>query len=446
MTNITFQMLSLIFFIYGLFTNILNMSSLIGENNCYGGDQEVTESVKVRLYPTDKQKCKINQNIGNRGFIWNKMLGKIKHENVKPTMKNLNNILKELQIDYPFLKDSESSSRQQVFIDLIRAYNKHKKEGAGFPKFKSRKNPNSSFRIQANNNNIRLNVRKNRIHVPTIGKIKFRTSKEYKQKIHESEINNMTIKYENGIYYGILNINTKHTPMKHCFEAIGIDIGIKRPLTCSDGLKIEELDLTKEEKNIKYYQREMDKKEYGSNHFLIAQQKYWKAVNKKINKKNDYYHKITNNIVKNNQVIAIETLNIKGWFKNSRWAPKLQRIALYEIIRQLKYKSKRNKREIIQVGRFFPSSQKCSNCGYQYYDLELGEEDWICPECGKHHDRDLNASINIKNEGLRLILEEIIKTIFVRDCHGLRCAGIGSTILTFHSSKNMLINRESPTS
>ena len=72
----------------------------------------------------------------------------------------------------------------------------------------------------------------------------------------------MTIKYENGIYYGILNINTKHTPMKHCFEAIGIDIGIKRPLTCSDGLKIEELDLTKEEKNIKYYQREMDKKEY----------------------------------------------------------------------------------------------------------------------------------------------------------------------------------------
>ena len=137
---------------------------------------------------------------------------------------------------------------------------------------------------------------------------------------------------------------------------------------------------------------------------------------------------------------------ISIYFINSRWAPKLQRIALYEIIRQLKYKSKRNKREIIQVGRFFPSSQKCSNCGYQYYDLELGEEDWICPECGKHHDRDLNASINIKNEGLRLILEEIIKTIFVRDCHGLRCAGIGSTILTFHSSKNMLINRESPTS
>ena len=333
----------------------------------------------------------------------------------------------------------------RFLLILCVAYNKHVKEGAGFPKFKSRKNPNMSFRIQANNNNIRLNEGKNRIRVPTIGKIKFKTSKEHKQKIEESKINNITIKYENGIYYGIININTKHAPMKHCFEAIGIDMGIRRPLTCSDGLKIKELGLKKEEKDIKYYQREMSKKEYGSNHFLIAQQKYWKAINKKINKKNNYYHKITRDIVENNQVIAIETLSIKGWFKNNRWAPKLQRMSLYEILRQLKYKSERNNRILIQVGRFFPSSQKCCNCGYQYYDLKLSEEEWTCSECGKHHDRDLNASINIKNEGLRLILEKIIKTILVEYCRGLRCAGIGSKILTFYS-KSMLKNRESPTS
>lgn len=172
------------------------MSSVIDEYNDYGGEKDVTESVKVRLYPTEEQKSKINQNIGNRGFIWNKMLGKIKYEKVKPTQKNLNKILKELKKEYPFLNKSESSSRQQVFIDLIHAYNKHKKEGFGFPKFKSRKNPNNSFRIQANNNNIRLNEQKNRIQVPTIGKIKFKTSKEHKQKIQESKINNMTIKLE----------------------------------------------------------------------------------------------------------------------------------------------------------------------------------------------------------------------------------------------------------
>ena len=412
------------------------MSSIIDENNYYGGEQDVTEAVRIRLYPTDEQKKKINQNIGNRGFIWNKMLGKIKYENVKPTQKNLNKILNELKIEYPFLKISESSSRQQVFIDLIKAYNKHKKEkNIGFPKFKSQKNPNISFRIQANNNNIRLNERKNRIQVPTIGKVKFKTSEEHKQKIQESKINNITIKLENGIYYGIININTKYKPMKKQYHAVGIDIGIRRPLTCSDGLKIEELNLTQEEQNIKYYQRQMSEKEPGSRRYRIAQQKYNKAMNRKINKKNDYYHKITHNLVKNNYIIALETLSIKGWFKNNRWAPKLQRISLYEIMRQLKYKSQRNNRKLIQVGRFFPSSQKCSNCGYQYADLRLGEEEWVCPQCGKHHDRDLNASINIKNEGLRLILEEIIKTIPDRDCHGLRCAGIGSKVLTFRSVK-----------
>lgn len=412
------------------------MSSVIDENNYCGGEQDVTEAVKIRLYLTDEQKKKINQNIGNRGFIWNKMLGKIKYENIKPTQKNLNKILNELKIEYPFLKKSESSSRQQVFIDLIKAYNKHKKEkNIGFPKFKSQKNPNMSFRIQANNNNIRLNERKNRIQVPTIGKIKFKTSEEHKQKIQESKINNITIKLENGIYYGIINLNTKYKPMKKQYHAVGIDMGIRRPLTCSDGLKIEELDLTQEEQNIKYYQREMSKKEPGSRRYRIAQQKYGKAMNSKINKKNDYYHKITYNLVKNNYIIALETLSIKGWFKNNRWAPKLQRMSLYEIMRQLKYKSQRNNRKLIQVGRFFPSSQKCSNCGYQYSDLELGEEEWTCPQCGKHHDRDLNASINIRNEGLRLILEEIIKTTPDRDCHGLRCAGIGSKVLTFRSVK-----------
>ena len=113
------------------------MSSRIDENNYHGGEQDVTEAVKIRLYPTDEQKKIINQNIGNRGFIWNKMLVKIKYEKVKPTQKTLNNVLKELRSEYPFLEKSESSSRQQVFMDLIKAYNKHKKEGAGFPKFKS---------------------------------------------------------------------------------------------------------------------------------------------------------------------------------------------------------------------------------------------------------------------------------------------------------------------
>ena len=108
---ISFQMLS--HFLYICVSNIFNMSSRIDEINYYGGGQDVTEAVKIRLYPTDEQKKIINQNIGNRGFIWNKMLVKIKYEKVKPTQKTLNNVLKELRIEYPFLEKSESSSRQQ---------------------------------------------------------------------------------------------------------------------------------------------------------------------------------------------------------------------------------------------------------------------------------------------------------------------------------------------
>ena len=184
------------------------------ENNDYGGEIDVTKSLKVRLYPNKKQKKSFDQNIANRGFIWNRLLEKCKYEDVEPTVQNLNKIVMELKEEYPFVGESESSSRQQVYRDLIQAFKKHKNEGAGYPKFKTQKNPNNSFRIQCTNNNIHLNERKNRIQVPTIGKVKFKTSKEYKQLLSESKINNMTIKYENGIYTASINIDTQHKILK----------------------------------------------------------------------------------------------------------------------------------------------------------------------------------------------------------------------------------------
>ena len=132
-------------------------------------------------------------------------------------------------------------------------------------------------------------------------------------------------------------------------------------------------------------------------------------MHKKINKKNDKYHKFTHYLIKNFQIIGLETLNIKGWFKNGRWAPKLQKTTVYEIIRQLKYKAKWNKRTLKQVGRFFPSSQICSECYYKNKDLKMSDEEWNCPECNAHHDRDLNASINIREEAIRLARREKIK-------------------------------------
>ena len=221
------------------------MSCGCDENNNYEGEIDVTKSLKVRLYPNKKQKKSFDQNIANRGFIWNRLLEKCKYENVEPTDKNLNKIVMELKEEYPFVGESESSSRQQVYRDLIQAIKKHKNEGAGYPKFKTQKNPNTSFRIQCNNN-IHLIEGKNRIQVPTIGKVKFKTSKEYKQLLRESKINNMTIKYENGIYMASINIDSKHKILKKPKkEGLGIDLGIRRPATCSNKLKIHPIDLNK---------------------------------------------------------------------------------------------------------------------------------------------------------------------------------------------------------
>ena len=381
------------------------MSCGCDENNNYEGEIDVTKSLKVRLYPNKKQKKSFDQNIANRGFIWNRLLEKCKYEDVEPTDKNLNKIVMELKEEYPFVGESESSSRQQVYRDLIQAIKKHKNEGAGYPKFKTQKNPNTSFRIQCNNN-IHLIEGKNRIQVPTIGKVKFKTSKEYKQLLRESKINNMTIKYENGIYMASINIDSKHKILKKPKkEGLGIDLGIRRPATCSNKLKIHPIDLNKEENNIKYYQREMSKRKPGSIRYRNAQDKYRKWMRKKINKKNDKYHKFTHYLVKNYNIIGLETLNVRGWFKNGRWAPKLQKTSVYEIVRQLKYKAKWNNRTLKQVGRFFPSSQLCSECYYKNEDLKMGDEEWDCPECNAHHDRDLNASATRKSLFPHLISE-----------------------------------------
>lgn len=407
------------------------MTTNINEN---GGKNHVIKSIKVKLYVNDREKNIIKKNISNASFVWNKYLKKCKYENVKPTKSQLNDVLKDLKKEYPFLKESEASSLQQVYNDLIRAFNKHKNEGFGYPKFKTKNNPKNSYRIQYTNNNIRLNKRQNRVKIPKIGYVKFKTSKEYKKLINESKINNITIKIENGIYYGIINIKTEHNVMEHTGKAIGIDIGIRRPLTCSDGLTIPPLDLTYEEKKIRYYKREMDTKKLRSNSYRAALRKYRKWSNKRKNKKKDMYNKLTHFIVKENSFIVLETLNIRGWFKNRRWSPKLQQISPYQILEQLKYKSQWNHRKLIQINRYFPSSQICSKCGKQNKDLKISNEEWTCPYCGQHHDRDLNASINIKNEGIRRLNEKIKKIILDLVYHDLRCAG-DSSVRIYRSVK-----------
>ena len=370
----------------------------------------VNKGLKLELLPDESMIRVLEQNIGNARFVWNNILGtylklyelfKFHGYPLSPTINNLNAILKMLKKENSFLYDGESTSQQQVYRDLNKAFNKFFKEGRGFPKFKSKKNTKQSFRIQKNGNNIRITNR--RIRLAKLGYVRYHTSSEYKKLLKNSKINNVTVKRENGKYYAIVNIKTTEEEWEKTGINVGIDLGFKNLATLSTGQEIANLDLRHEDEMIKKYQQKLNRQEYMSNNYQKTLKKYYKWQNRKNNKIQNAYHQLSNYIVKNYDIIAMEDLNIKGMFKNKRWAPKLQRIVLYKLVKMIKYKSEWHGKTFIQIDRFFPSSQLCSKCGYQKHGLTLDIREWACPVCKTKHNRDLNAAKNILKKALQEI-------------------------------------------
>ena len=229
----------------------------------------------------------------------------------------------------------------------------------------------------------------------------YRTISKYKKLLKNSKINNVTLKRENGKYYSIVNITTTVEELEKTNMHIGIDLGLKNLATLSNGQRIANIDLTHEDKIIRKYQRKLNRQKYMSNNYKKTLKKYYKWLNRKNNKIQNAYHQLSKYLVKNYDIIAMEDLNIKGMFKNKRWAPKLQKISLYKLVQMIKYKSKWYAKTFIQIDRFYPSSQLCSQCGYQKHDLTIDIREWICPSCKTKHDRDINATKNILQKALQ---------------------------------------------
>ena len=376
--------------------------------------QPVTKGLKIRLYPNEDMKKTIEQHIGNARFTWNQLLKMYTetyqlfkshgYTRLQCNMTTFNTMLNMLKTEYSFLHLSVANSLQQVYRDLIQSFNNFFKGNKSYPQRKTKRNQKQSFRIQNHKKFNTIYITRRYLHLPKLGNIYFRTSPEYMNLLKNCIINNVTICKENGLYFAVVNVETTHIPIESYGDgAVGIDLGLKNLATLSTGLKIVNLDFTKEEERIKFYQRQMSRREQGSRGFREAQRKYWKWVNRKKNRKTDAYHRFTHYIITHFTTICLETLNIKGMFQNNNWGSKLQRNGLYEIVGMLRYKCDWNGRDFVQVDRFFPSSQLCSNCGYQHHDLGLGVGKWTCPECKTFHDRDINAAVNIRDEGLRIL-------------------------------------------
>ena len=208
-----------------------------------------------------------------------------------------------------------------------------------------------------------------------------------------------------GHYYFSILIdreNTKTLPKTD--KIIGIDLGIKDFIVDSNGNSFENIKVIRNnEKKLKKLHRNLSKKKDGSNNKEKCRKKLAKFNLKLHNIKENYLHTIVNQLLNENQVIVIEDLNVKGLLKNHCLAKSIQELSLYRFKEILTYKTNWYGRDIIEIDRFYPSSKLCSCCGYKNKELTLSDRTWFCPECGSNHNRDYNAAINIKNEGIRIL-------------------------------------------
>ena len=366
------------------------------------------KAIKIRLYPTDNQSIYINKLIGSSRYVYNQCLNYKINEyslwNNTTGIKDTGKHLTELKQEKEWLKESHSKVLQQSLINLETAYKNFFKSGSGFPKFKSRhQNQSCRFPVDAISG-----VKGNRINIINqLKDINYKCSSSDEKYLNknQSAIKSGTLsKTKTGNYYfSILIDKPNKTIEKTANHIIGIDLGIKDFIVSSEGTKYENLKSKRLNKNkLARVHRELSRKIKGSNNRNEARIRLAKTYEKLNNIKEYYLHSITNQLLSENQTIVMEDLNVKGMLKNHKLAKSIQELSLNRFKTILRYKAEWYGREVIEVSRWFPSSKLCGACGYKNQELELKDREWICPECGVIHDRDLNAAMNIRDEGIRI--------------------------------------------
>ena len=367
------------------------------------------KAIKIRLYPSEDKIIDINKLIGSARFVYNKCLSFKSIEyglfNTSTGIGQTNKHYIELKTKYSWLGEAHSKVMQQSMMNLEQAFSNFfkdlkkgdKKIGVGYPDFKKKKfKETCRFPSDAISS-----VKGNRINIiKSLKNIHFKCSvsdEKYLNK-HQKEIKSGTLtKTKSGHYiFSILIDRPNKTLKKATNDVIGLDLGIKDFIVTSEGQKYENLKI-KRKNEVKLSRKKKGSKNKNKTRIKLAK------FHEKLNNQKEYYlHQTVNQILSENQTIGIENLNVKGMMKNHNLAKSIQEVSWSRFRTILTYKSEWYNREVIVVDRFFASTKLCSECGYKNDDLTLKDRFWICPKCGKLHDRDINSGINIKIEVIRI--------------------------------------------